>query len=293
MLTKPVSSRVSFSALAKIVSNAGLRRLVHGEDFRKQGCRLKALLRQSGAEVREKSTLRDLIQCSHDYLLKNYRHEYLYKNALLNSYVLENYSLSDTVLLNEFKIGNSKADAVLVNGTNKVFEIKTELDSPERLYSQLGDYYKAFSEVYVVVYHEHAERYAKILDSHVGIMMFEDCQIEIFRETILNDTMLEIPAMMKALRKEEYKEVATRLSGSVPTVQPVKLFKACLNLVSQFSVCEVQAEFLKVIKQRINHEHNAVVTKDDIPDPIRLSCYHSSLSENEYLSLIKRLNTSF
>lgn len=293
MLPTPVLSQANLSALAKMVSNAGLQRLIYGEDFRQQGRRMKTLLKKSGAEVQEKCTFRDLIQHSHDHLLRNYRHEYLYKNALLNSYVLENYSLSDTVILNEFKIGNSKADSVLVNGTNKVFEIKTELDNPDRLNSQLCDYYKAFSEVYVVVYHAHVERYEQLLDQHVGIMMFKNCRIEIYREARPDNSKLEGVAMLKALRKDEYLQVVQRLYGSVPIAQPVHLFKSCLEVISKFAADEVQSEFLRVIKQRINHEVNAVVSKADIPDTLRLSCYHSNLDQNEYLSLIKRLSFSF
>ncbi|OJW12773.1 sce7726 family protein [Mucilaginibacter sp. 44-25] len=293
MLPTPILSQANLSALAKMVSNAGLQRLIYGEDFRQQGRRMKTLLKKSGAEVQEKCTFRDLIQHSHDHLLRNYRHEYLYKNALLNSYVLENYSLADTVILNEFKIGNSKADSVLVNGTNKVFEIKTELDNPDRLNSQLGDYYKAFSEVYVVVYHAHVERYEQLLDQHVGIMMFKNCRIEIYREARPDNSKLEGTAMLKALRKDEYLQVVQRLYGSVPIAQPVHLFKSCLEVISKFAADEVQSEFLRVIKQRINHEVNAVVSKADIPDTLRLSCYHSNLDQNEYLSLIKRLSFSF
>lgn len=93
--------------------------------------------------------LGDLIAPSYQILEQNYRHEYFYKNKLLNDYVLMHYALDDTVLLNEFRVGDSIVDVVLVNGTNKVFEIKTELDTPERLKPQLDDYYKAFTEVYV------------------------------------------------------------------------------------------------------------------------------------------------
>jgi hypothetical protein len=293
MFAKPVLSQANLNALAKMVSNAGFQRLIYDDDFKQQGRKMKTLLKKSGAEIQDKYTFRDLIQHSHDHLLKNYRHEYLYKNALLNSYVLKQYSLSDTVLLNEFKIGNSKADSVLVNGTNKVFEIKTELDSPERLNSQLCDYYKAFSEVYVVVYHAHAERYAQLLNPHVGIMVFNDSRVEISREALPDNSKLQSAAMMKALRKEEYLQVVKRLTGSIPSVPPIHLFKACLDVVSQFAPDEVQSEFLKVIKQRIDHECNAVISREDIPDTIRLSCYHANINQNEYLSLIKRLSISF
>jgi len=293
MVSKPVVSQANFNALAKMVSNAGLQRLIFDEDYRKYGRQMKTLLKKSGGEVRQRCTFREIIQHSYDHLLINYRHEYLYKTALLNSYVLQHYSLADTVLLNEFKIGNSKADCVLVNGTNKVFEIKTELDSPERLNSQLSDYYKAFSEVYVVIYHASTDKYLQLLNSNVGIMTFRDNRVEIFREATPDQSRLEAAAMMKALRKDEYLNIIKRMSGNVPPVPPIHLFKVCLQIISDYAVDEVQAEFLKVIKQRINHQTNEYISAEEIPDSLKHSCYHSNMNQNEYLSLIKRLSISF
>ncbi|HTK18401.1 MAG TPA: sce7726 family protein [Mucilaginibacter sp.] len=293
MANQPLVSQASLHALSKMVSNSGMRRLIFDHDFKQYGREMKKLLKKNGIELREKCTFRDMIQYSYDHLLSCYRHEYLYKTALLNSYVLQHYSLADTILLNEFKIGNSKADAVLVNGTNKVFEIKTELDNPDRLNSQLNDYYKAFSEVYVVVYHEHSERYRLLLDPKVGIMTFQNNQICVVRESTVDHTKLDSATMMKALRKEEYLQVVKNLSNSIPEVPPVSLFKACLNVVFNYGADEVQLEFLKVIKKRINQQLNEMVVTVDLPDILKLSCYYSNINQNEYISLIKRLNFSF
>jgi hypothetical protein len=128
MLTKATQSSANLNSLAKLISNAGFKRLMQNDEHKKYARQMKTLLSKNGEAIEEKCSIKDLIQFSYDYLLANYRHEYVYKSTLLNSFILKEHSLSDTVLLNEFKIGNSKADTILVNGTNKVFEIKTELD---------------------------------------------------------------------------------------------------------------------------------------------------------------------
>lgn len=286
-------SASNLNALAKMVSNAGLQRILSDPDGKKSGRQFKNLLTKSGVELDRKCTLNELIEHSYTHLLSHYRHEYLYKSALLNSYILKHYSLADTVLLNEFKIGNSKADAVLVNGTNKVFEIKTELDTPERLSTQIQDYYKAFSEVFIVVHHSHITRYMHLVDKKVGVMSFSNNIIEIIRPALPDMSQLDIVTMMKSLRKDEYLTVVRELNGKLPTVPPVSLFKCCLEILLQFAVDEVQREFLKVIKKRINPSRNEFVLHPDLPDSLRLSCYHSKLNENNYLSLIKRLSFQF
>lgn len=201
MLAKPTLPSGNLNALSKLVSNAGFKRLMQNEEHKKYGKQMKALLKKNGATITDKCSVKDLIQVSYDHLLTNYRHEYVYKSALLNSFILKEHSLADTVLLNEFKIGNSKADTILVNGTNKVFEIKTELDTPARLKSQLDDYYKGFSEVYIVVHHSLVDRYISLVDPHVGIMTFSPLnEIEVVYRATPDISKLDHATMLKCLR---------------------------------------------------------------------------------------------
>jgi len=293
MLSKPVLSAANLNALAKMVSNAGLQRVLSDDNYKGYGRQMKTLLKKNGADLQDKCSIREVIEYSCSYLLAHYRHEYLYKTALLNSYVLKNYSLSDTILLNEFKIGNSKADAVLVNGTNKVFEIKTELDSPDRLSTQLNDYYKAFSEVYIIVHHSHVHKYLQVVPQQVGIMEFDQNKIQLIRSACVDHSNLDAATMMKALRKEEYLHVVKQLSGQLPSAPPVHLFKTCLEILRNYAADEVQFEFLKVIKNRINPKANKFILENELPDSLRLCCYHSNLNQNDYLSLIKRLSFQF
>jgi len=285
-----VNPQLNLSALAKMVSNAGLQRMMFADDFKKQARHLKQLLRKNGVEVEKKSYFSELIDMSYEHLLRHYRHEYLYKVALLNSYVLQNHCLSDTILLNEFKIGNSKADAILVNGTNKVFEIKTELDSPERLCTQINDYYKAFSEVYIVIHYSEIGKYVTCIDDHVGIMVFSRTNtIEAFKPAQIYHDKLDMVMMMKALRKDEYLQLVYAVTGEVPKATPVQLFKVCVNTLLNYSVLEIQAEFLRIIKQRISPTTNELIQKSEVHPALRLSCYCYNIDENDYLSLVDRL----
>jgi hypothetical protein len=286
-----VNSQLNLSALAKMVSNAGLQRMMFSDDFKKQAKHLKQLLRKNGIQVEKKSYVSELIDISHDHLLTHYRHEYLYKVALLNTYVLRNHSLSDTILLNEFRIGNSKADTILINGANKVFEIKTELDSPERLCTQIDDYYKGFSEVYIVIHHSEIGKYMDCIDEHVGIMVFsKDNTIELCKAAQVYSDKLNIVAMIKALRKDEYLQLVYKIAGEIPKATPVQLFKTCVNLLSKYPVLEVHAEFLRIIKRRINLCTNDLIQKSELPEALRLSCYYYNLDQNDYISLVDKLS---
>lgn len=91
-----------------------------------------------------------LISEIYHFMSKSYRNEYFYQNTLLNKLLLGRHSLNTTIALTQIPISKSKADFILINGKAIVYEIKTELDTFERLETQLRDYYKAFDHVCVV-----------------------------------------------------------------------------------------------------------------------------------------------
>ena len=88
-----------------------------------------------------------LISEVYRFMSKSYRNEYFYQNTLLNKLLLGKHSINTTTALTQIPISKSKADFILINGKAVVYEIKTELDTFERLDTQLRDYFKAFNHV--------------------------------------------------------------------------------------------------------------------------------------------------
>ena len=97
-------------------------------------------------EVKNENVISEIYQ----YLGSSYRNEYFYKNTLLNKLIISVHRLKTTTALTEVPVAKSKADFIMINGKAIVYEIKTELDTFERLETQLRDYYKAFDHVCVV-----------------------------------------------------------------------------------------------------------------------------------------------
>jgi len=283
-------SLTNLNALSKLISNAGLQRLMDNETSKVYGRQLKKLLKRNGIIFEGKTSFSEMLSLGYEQLETYYRHEYIYKTAILNSYVLREHSLADTMLLNEFKVGSSKADVIVVNGTNKVFEIKTELDSPERLQNQVNDYFKAFTEVYLVVHHSMLAKYLGRVDRHVGVMVYsENGVIETIYTATTEHSRLDSITMLKSLRKDEYLNLIKNLYGSIPITKPVHVFTECCRIAKSFPVETVHYEFLKIIKQRICKENNKITLDEAIPSYLKFSCYNSDLDQNHYIALTKRL----
>src|SRR5260221_3358947 len=136
-------------------------------------------IRYTSNKVRKHLNLKNANQASFESVIRylyrelqqKYKNEYLFKNTLLNTLVLEKYSIETTTVLSEFKIGNSIADLVLLNGEIKIFEIKTDLDNLVKLNKQLIDYCQFANKVYVVASSKYSD---KLLEeyrtSHIGII---------------------------------------------------------------------------------------------------------------------------
>ena len=160
----------------------------------------------------------EIIGKIYKYMSRNYRNEYFYQNTMFNKLLLGRHSLNTTTALTQIPIGKSKADFVMINGKAVVYEIKTELDSFERLDNQLNDYFKAFDHVCVVTCESNYEKLNKILEGRsVGICILSDRNtLRFVKEPIENNVNLSYEALFKVLHKKEFEEILLDFYGELP-----------------------------------------------------------------------------
>src|SRR5690606_9545215 len=160
------------------------------------------------------------------------------------------------------------------------FEIKTELDNPDNLVTQLAEYYKAFSQVYLFVHERLEAKSRTAVNEKGGLILFtDDGKVLENREAAIETSLLDAGTMMKSLRKAEYLELVSRLVGFVPDVTPVHLFKTCLAVLTDLPAEEVQHHYHAIIKQRICRETNYVINEFDLPHYLKFPFYTLGLNE--------------
>ena len=101
---------------------------------------------------------------------EGYRHEYIYKAALTHKILLGKHSLQTASMMNEFRVGECKADVAILNGTATVYEVKSERDSLTRLERQIAAYATVFAKVYVIAAESHVQAVANTVPDFVGIL---------------------------------------------------------------------------------------------------------------------------
>lgn len=225
-------------------------------------------------------------------LLKNeYRNEYYYKNTLLNELLLKYHNPNTTTALAEIHVSKSIADFILLNGKATVYEIKTELDSFERLDSQLTSYFKAFDNVCVVVSEAKLDSIInKLTNEKIGIFyLTKRGALKKFRCPISYSNELDKETLFKILRKYEYENIISHFF-ELPNVSQFKYYDACKQLFNKIPLEQLYREFKVQLKQRNVSDINKIFT---IPKEIRSVVYFSKLKDKEYVMLNEFLESKF
>lgn len=241
----------------------------------------------------KKENNKEVIELLYHYLQKNYRNEYFYKNTLFNKQVMGMHSLNTTTALTEVPIHKSKADFIKINGKAIVYEIKTELDSLERLEHQLADYYKAFTTVNVVTHESNEEKVRELVSgTNVGIMILtKRNQFSTRKIAVEDNSYLNKKTMFNVLRKYEFEAIINDYYGVLPETKPVFYYSACFELFNEIPLEKAYQLFVAELKKR-----NPIHVQDylkHVPYELRFLAYFSDAIQKNYQHLNRFLNNDW
>lgn len=177
------------------------------------------------------------------------RNEYIYKSAIAHKRLLGVHSLNTAILLNEFRAGVSKADAVVLNGTSTVYEIKSERDSLARLASQLTDYQKVFARTNVITSEKQVASVLAAVPEQVGVLcLTKRYQISTIREATEQPELLRSVSMFNSLRRNEAQIILENIGVDFPEVPNTLLHQELSKLFKELDPLQVHSEMVKVLK---------------------------------------------
>lgn len=215
------------------------------------------------AEVCKNSGLLDKIDTSmplsrffdlvYNLLFKNYRNEYIYKNAIANKILLGKHSLNTSSMLTEFRVGRCKADAVILNGTSTVYEIKSELDSLKRLENQLNAYCNIFDHINVITSGSQVAKLEATLPGRVGIQFLTNRNtISTIRESKSNKKNISPDILFDSLRKQEYLKIISSFFGAVPDAPNTLIYRECKKMFCKMPPETAHDLTINVLRKRNN-----------------------------------------
>ena len=220
-------------------------------------------------------------------LIKQYRCEYVYKE------ILKKYSLKNSIVFNEFKIADSKADLMLVNGIAKIFEVKTELDDFSRLEKQINDYQKVGNEIYIVSDEVNASKLLnKYSSSSIGLIKLTNKnKLVTIKQADTNNEYFSFDSIFKLLRKSEFLSLVQLNYGFIPEVPNTKIFTVCYDLLSEIALDIFHSQVLKILKKR-NAGNPSLLLSDRTPMELRFLCNALDMSDEQYDNLYNFLDNN-
>lgn len=233
-----------------LFSTAMFRPTVEGRANQRLERAVRELRRDFGFARDESNSA--VVAAAYGTLSAQYRSEYFYKNLIASKIFLGRHRGANAVLLNEFRVGESVADCVLVNGKGTVYEIKTEFDSPEKLGRQLSNYYKAFPYVNVVAHASTVERYLRALQgTPAGLFVVgERNRLSQVKPAEMNETAFDTRTILNSLRRGELVQILDAWYGSTPVVPNGVAYETYLSMAAAIPVGEFQKAMQAALKQR-------------------------------------------
>lgn len=247
-----------------LFSTAMFRPTVEGRANQRLDHAVRELRQDLGIARHESNSA--VVAAAYDTLATQYRSEYFYKNLITSKIFLGRHRGANAVLLNEFRVGDSVADCVLVNGKGAVYEIKTEFDSPEKLQRQLSNYYKAFPFVNVVAHASTVDRYVKALkDSPAGLFVVGGrSRLSEVKTAEMNETAFDARTIYNSLRRGEVVQILDAWYGSTPDVPNGVAYETYLSMASAIPLHEFQKAMQAALKQRRLRAGRLLMGNDDL-----------------------------
>jgi hypothetical protein len=262
--------------ISGIFTPASIGRLVYENDDK---AIMKALLK-CPYPVSQKR-IRHIIDEFYELLKMNYSIEYVIKNTIFNDLVIMN-RLEETVLLDEFRIENSIADLVILNGETQVCEIKTSFDDLTKLHKQIQDYRKFAEKVWVFSTPVHECSLRRMFkDTSIGVKIIDEQGIftEI-KSAEYNNQFFSHEALFKVLHKSEYINIVRDCFGFQPEVPNTMIYRECFNLVRKIDVSEFQQMVISKLKARSVVKQDLIAT-DAVPVSLKYLCYLLQINEGQ------------
>jgi hypothetical protein len=119
----------------------------------------------------------EIVKIINDLIFENYEGEQILKYKLAKEFMKKDY-----VAAFEVKAKSSRTDFLAVNGDTKSFEVKSKIDTLNRLAKQVNDYGDVFEYNTVVIDKKHLTKIISIIPEYYGIWYFEKDNKKVYRD---------------------------------------------------------------------------------------------------------------
>jgi hypothetical protein len=238
------------------------------------------------------STVSDLFELAFSVLKRRgYRDEYVYKAALTRNVLLGKHNLRTASMVTEFRVGECKADVVILNGTGTVYEIKSERDSLTRLERQIAAYAKVFATVNVIASDCHVTAITDLIPKDVGVLCLDRRgHITSAREAVERPERTSPAAIFACLRTDEARRILIAQNVFIPQVPNTEMNGVLKQLFLKLEPTVAQRGMVDVLKKTRTLLPLAGLT-DQLPPSLQTAALSVPLRKLDHSRLVTAVNT--
>lgn len=193
--------------------------------------------------------------------------------------------------MNEFRVGECKADVAILNGTATVYEIKSERDSLNRLERQIAAYSTVFAKVYVIAAEGHVRAVEKTVPDYVGIMQLNRRhRITTLREALDQPERTSPSSIFDSIRTAEARMILTSLGVTIPAVPNTRLHSVLREQFIKLDPVQAHAEMVRVLKRTRNLLPLSSLV-DQLPRSLQTAALSVPLRKADHERLVMAVNS--
>ena len=195
-------------------------------------------------------------------------------------------------MLNEFRVGECKADLAILNGTATVYEVKSERDSLTRLERQVAAYAKVFARVYVITGENHVAAVVASVPREVGVLRLNGRhQISTVQEAADRSKHTSPAAIFDSIRTVEARMILQSRGISIPSVPNTELNSVLRKLFLNLEPVEAHHGMVQTLKKTRNLlPLSALVAQ--LPPSLQTAALSVPLRKLDHTRLVAAVNTS-
>jgi hypothetical protein len=198
----------------------------------------------------------ELAKTVNDVIFENYDGEPILKFMLAKEYRKTNY-----VAAFEVRAKNSRTDFLVINGDTKSFEVKSKIDTLNRVTKQISDYGDVFEFNTIVIDKSHLINVIEKLPEYYGIWYFEGNKKVIYRKAVYSPFLNASEQILLFNKKE--------LQGAFESTEK--------NIIlSKYNAAQINIALKSTLKKRYIERWNFVQTNWDNILPIDMQFFFNT-----------------
>ncbi|WP_160141603.1 sce7726 family protein [Salicibibacter halophilus] len=212
-------------------------------------------------------------------VMKYYPCEQTLKYNLASKYLNRNNEITAF----EINVGESRLDIGRINGHSYAYEIKTELDSLDKLNKQINDYAKVFEYIYVIIHPKHLAKVKQLVPDFCGIITYSFTDFECkfgFRKKAHKSPLIDKELQLLNLNTKELEWMIRKMKlGSVPNNRINRHILISENIKPP----KINSYFKKTLKMRYYKQWAFICKNFSLIKPIDVQSFFKSKANPHWI----------